>query len=74
MIDKIFKAIAWLHGGGKDTDEVCREWHSFINGFGEGFTLFVPTRFPVTSLALTEMAKEFHYYVAGRAIQHIRRR
>lgn len=45
-----------------DTPE---EWHAFVVGFFEGFTLFIPSRFePAKGRGLVE--HEFWYYQFGR--------
>ena len=68
MFSKLFEFVAWLHGDGKTPEQVCQEWHSLLIGFAEMFCLSIPSRFPVTEVAIEEMAKEFHYYNIGRGI------
>ena len=60
MFAKLFEFVAWLHGGGKTVEQVCREWHSFVIGVGDGFA------FTGTTIADAEDLKgEVHYYKAG---------
>jgi|GEM_PF-5929329 len=68
MFDRLFEWIASLHGGGKDADEVCREWHSFLIGFCETLCLTIPSRFGPTKVSENEMAEEYHYYQVGRGV------
>lgn len=68
MFAKLFEFIAWLHGGGKTPEQVCREWHSFLIGWAEMFCFSIPSRFPITELAKQEMEKESHYYEVGRGV------
>lgn len=66
MVDKFFKFLAWLHGGGKDTDETGKEWHSFWIGVSETFCFCIKPQFEKTKTALREMKKEWHWYTTGR--------
>ena len=57
MFAKLFKLIAWLHGGGKTPAQVCQEWHAEVIGFGDGFA------FTETTVSESEDLKgELHYY------------
>ena len=66
MLDRIFQWAVKFHGGDKMPEEVCREWHSFLIGWAEMFCLGIPSKLPVTELAIEEMEREFHYYQVGR--------
>jgi len=60
MFAKLFEFVAWLHGGGKTDEQVCREWHSLVIGLGDGCA------FTDTTIAESEDLKgELHYYKAG---------
>lgn len=68
MFDKLFQFLAWLHGGGKDTDEVAREHHSFWVGWAEAFCFHIPPMIPKTDYFMYEVEGEWHYYMWGRAM------
>lgn len=53
---------------GKESKQVCKEWHTLWIGWAEMICLRIPARFPMTDHARMQMKKEEHYYHMGRAI------
>ena len=67
MIDKIFQWVANLHGDGKTTEEICKEWHCFWIGWAEMMCLRIPPILPEMENVFTELEMDWHYYTMGRA-------
>ena len=47
--------------------DTYQEWHAFVEGFAEGFTLFTFPHFAPSQQCLKDIKDEHHYFVAGRA-------
>jgi hypothetical protein len=67
MFSKLFEWLAWVHGGNKKPAEVCRELHSFVQGFCEVACPW-PPRHTMGRVLRKEIESEHHYYVAGRVV------
>lgn len=61
MIDWIARLI------GKESEQVCKEWHSWWIGWAEMICLRIPPTVPITDYARLEMKQEWHYFQVGRA-------